>query len=345
MNNNGIVSVLINNGYQILNCNVPFIKFFCKKNDGEEGARIIGCVDGAAMYNIECDQLDNIAFQVERKFLFSGMKSVEMLFLIYSDNIDRDKKYSEGKSAFWLIDTLANRLVIFENQPDDFGGIKFQIEKAILGISEKLSEKNSIGVKNWPWATIVLILLNLAYFIYLEANGSTDNPMYMLSKGASYYKNVLDKHEFYRLITCMFMHYGIDHLFNNMFGLALLGQEAEKFYGKARFLCIYFLSGIIGNIASVFYFKHMGTYAIAAGASGAIYGITGALLVKIIEEKRKSTGAVSKIIIVLLILYGAGKSSGNVDNIAHVGGLAAGFVLGIVSYFFLGKRLKNVEKQ
>lgn len=340
MNNNGIVYVLINNGYQIVNCNVPFIKFFCKKS-GEEEMGVIGCIDGTAMYDLDSEQLDNIAFQIERKFLLSGIKSVEILFLIYSDNIERDKKYTEGKTKYWLIDTLTNRLVIFENQPEDFWGIRLQIERALYNINEKIIEKKKTNVRNWPWITIVLILINLIYYIYLEINGSTENPMYMLSKGALYYKNVFEKHEIYRLITCMFMHYGIAHLFNNMFGLALLGHEAEKFYGKFCFIVIYIFSGIIGNIASIYYFRHMGTYAVAAGASGAIYGITGALLVKIIEEKRKSKSAVGKIIIVLFVLYGAGSGVGNVDNVAHIGGLISGFILGSLSYFLLGNKAKS----
>lgn len=347
LNNNGIYYVLINSGYQIMNSKVPFIKFFCKRDDDNSQLNIVGCVSGVGKYNLSAEQLDNIAFQVERKFLLSGTKSVDIIFMIYSENFERDKAFSDGKSKFWIVDMLGSRLVVFENQPEDFDGLKVKVEEAIFNIAKEVDERKNkrIDVKKLPWITFSLILLNIIFFIWLEIGGSTYDPLYMLSKGALYYKNVLDGNEYYRLFTAMFMHYGFAHLFDNMFSLALLGHEAEKFYGRIKYIVIYILSGIIGNIASVLYFQREGIYAISAGASGAIYGVIGALIVKIIEEKGKSRNALGKILVVLLLLYSAGRDTGTVDNVAHIAGLAAGFIIGSVSYFLFGIRAKNVEKQ
>ena len=92
-----VISYLLQrNGYQIINSNVPFIKFYVKKYEHESdynAMEIIGFVDNSSKSSsFSVEQLDNIAFQIERKFLFSGIQKVNMLYFIYSDNVERDKK-------------------------------------------------------------------------------------------------------------------------------------------------------------------------------------------------------------------------------------------------------------
>lgn len=326
-----------------MNSNVPFVKFYCSKISETNSINIIGYLDNVAKDVVTSEQLDNITFQVERKFLLSGVQKVNILFMIFSDNYERDKKFCEGSTKFWIIDMLANRIVIFENQPDDFDGLKLELEDVInhnvnINISNDSARRNSIKL---PVITSILVLINIICFFILEKNGSTTNVVYMLKKGAAFHYNVIEKHEYYRLITCMFMHFGFAHLLNNMFSLVLLGNEAEKFYGKIKFLIIYLISGICGSLASTIYFHITNGYVVSAGASGAIYGIMGSLVVKIIEDKRGNSYAVRKILLVFLLLVMVGKKTENVDNIAHIAGFAAGILSGLFIYRVFGRKEKN----
>ncbi len=345
MNINEVYYVFRDNGYLMMPTNLPYINFFSKKNDEEGIINIIGCIDENVIDKFSVADLDNISFQVERKFLFSGMKDVNIIFLINSDNLEKHKVLCDGKAKVWIIDTICKRLMIFENQPEDFDGLRSKIESAISRNqgNKALYKRNRNNAKSYPWTTIILMVMNIAYFFILEYMGSTENTLFMLKHGALYYVNVFQKHEYYRLVTCMFMHFGFAHLLNNMFSLYLLGSEAEKFYGKVKFIIIYMASGIFASLSSVLYQQSVGGYSISAGASGAIYGIMGALLVRIVEERRKNMSAFSKMGLVLILLIMAGQNSGNVDNIAHIGGFVAGMICGIISYLLVNR--KNVEKQ
>ena len=117
-----------------------------------------------------------------------------------------------------------------------------------------------------------------------------------------------------------------------MVSLWLLGSETERFYGKIKFLLIYIISGLTGSILSTGYYYVTDGNVVSAGASGAIYGIMGALVVKLIESGRKNKSELTKIIFVFFILMMVGRSGEGIDNIAHIGGFVGGLISGIVSY-------------
>ena len=79
--------------------------------------------------------------------------------------------------------------------------------------------------------------------------------------------------DFHRLFTSMFIHFGITHLIMNGFGLFIFGTSLEIYYGRNTYLLIYFISGLMGSVASLFL---TAPYVVSAGASGAIYGLLGA---------------------------------------------------------------------
>ena len=182
--------------------------------------------------------------------------------------------------------------------------------------------------------TIMLIAINIIVFLVLSFSGMTEDAEYMLEHGAMYVPYMLNGKEYYRLFTSMFLHFGIDHLANNMVMLAAIGWNLEYEIGKIKFLIIYFASGLAGNVLSAFGDIMIGQYAVSAGASGAVFGIIGALLYVVIRN-RGHIGTVSGrglLFMVILSLYYGFTSSG-VDNLAHIGGLAAGFVLGVLLYW------------
>ncbi len=181
--------------------------------------------------------------------------------------------------------------------------------------------------------TIGLITANIVVFAIFMLLGKSEDAAFMLRYGAMYEPYVVEGHEYYRLLSSIFLHFGIDHLLNNMVMLGALGWNLEPEIGKIRFLVIYFLSGIGGNICSLLLNIAYRDTAISAGASGAVFGLMGALLCAVIRNKGR-IGQLNKkklAVLVGLSLY-FGLTTAGVDNAAHIGGLACGFILEI----FLG---------
>lgn len=181
--------------------------------------------------------------------------------------------------------------------------------------------------------TVSLIAVNIAVFLILSMFGDTENAEFMLRHGAMYDELVLNGHEYYRMFTCLFLHFGIDHLLNNMVMLGALGWNLELETGKVRFLLIYFVSGLAGNVLSLWYDVMSGQNVVSAGASGAVFGLMGALLYVVIVNRGR-LGRLSgrgMLIMIALSLYFGLVSSG-VDNLAHIGGLVIGFLMSAVLY-------------
>ena len=190
-------------------------------------------------------------------------------------------------------------------------------------------------MRNRPEAicTAGLIIINVAVFLILTVSGNTNDTMFMIQHGAMYEPLITQDHEYYRLLICIFLHFGVEHLANNMVMLGALGWNLELETGKIRFLLIYFISGIGGNILSLLMSRIQGNYAVSAGASGAIYGLMGALVYVVIANRGRLGRLSSRgmLFMVALGLYFGFTSSG-VDNTAHIGGLVCGFLLAVVLY-------------
>ena len=181
--------------------------------------------------------------------------------------------------------------------------------------------------------TIILIAVNVAVFFILSLFGDTEDTVFMMQHGAMYSDFVIQDHEYYRLFTCLFLHFGIEHLLNNMVILGALGWNLELQTGKIRFLLIYFGSGLFGNVVSLIFHGAAQEYTVSAGASGAIFGLMGALLWVVIANHGR-LGRLSgrgMLVMVALSLY-FGLSSSGVDNYAHIGGLVCGFLLALILY-------------
>ena len=183
-----------------------------------------------------------------------------------------------------------------------------------------------------PIATVFLIILNVIVHTYLTIKGSTTNTLFMLQNGALYAPAVLEDQEYYRMITSMFMHFGFEHLFFNMILLYYMGMVLEKGLGEIRFLLAYFVSGIIGNVASLIWYSHVDRVAVSAGASGAIFGLVGVALFLVIKHKGYYRGIdIRRLILMIAVnLYNGFVVQSGINNAAHIGGLVSGFVLGML---------------
>lgn len=181
--------------------------------------------------------------------------------------------------------------------------------------------------------TVVLVVLNVVVFLSLSFLGMTEDAGFMLGHGAMYTPDIIYEGKYYELFTCMFLHFGFEHLMNNMLALAFIGSQLEYEVGKVKYVLIYFLSGLGGNILSLVFDLRIGDYAVSAGASGAIFGIVGALCYIAVRNHGR-VGRVSGrglLFMVALTLY-FGFTSTGVDNFAHIGGVISGFVLAVVLY-------------
>lgn len=154
---------------------------------------------------------------------------------------------------------------------------------------------------------------------------------------------VLLRGEYGRIIYSMFLHAGIDHLFNNMVILFFLGAMIEKVTGHIQLLLIYLLSGIGANICSLLYKVMTMDSMVSVGASGAIFGLDGVLLAWILLDRQAMPDVTPRrvLLMIVLSLY-SGFTAHNIDNAAHVGGLLTGFAVGAL-LCALRRRKRNRE--
>ena len=196
--------------------------------------------------------------------------------------------------------------------------------------------------KEQPFFTYVLAVINIVIFFILELGGDTEGDIaYMIRCGALSVPHVTEQGEYWRFLSATFLHFGFEHLLNNMFLLLCAGQILEKALGHVKFLILYLCSGVGGCMLSFGQMIYSGDYKIAAGASGAIFGIIGALFVIVIRHKGRYetlTGQGLFFMIVLSLYYGI--RTGGIDNWGHIGGLLMGFLGGMVFY---RKRKKSVD--
>ncbi len=188
--------------------------------------------------------------------------------------------------------------------------------------------------KGKAYCTIILAAMNVILFFYLTFQGMTEDGEFMLEHGAMYVPYMLEREEYYRLFTSMFMHFGFEHLINNMVMLLVIGWTLELELGRIRFLLIYFLSGFCGNICSAFWDISTQDFVVSAGASGAIFGIVGAMLYVALRNRGR-IGDISGRGLVFMTVFSLyfGLTSAGVDNFAHIGGLVSGFVMAVLLYW------------
>ena len=175
-----------------------------------------------------------------------------------------------------------------------------------------------------PIVSGILVAVNVIVYLICTFTGNLLYNIGELDAAA-----VLLRGEYGRIIYSMFLHAGIDHLFNNMVILFFLGAMIEKVIGHIQLLLIYLLSGIGANICSLLY-KVMTMDSMASvGASGAIFGLDGVLLAWILLDRQAMPDVTPRrvLLMIVLSLY-SGFTAHNIDNAAHVGGLLTGFAAG-----------------
>ena len=207
--------------------------------------------------------------------------------------------------------------------------------KLLIPIINEIDTKKKRNNKRdkYMMLTNILIAVNLLVFLisaWISKNIFNIDIYTLIIMGAKV-NSLIDKGQVWRLITCAFLHGGLIHIFFNMYALKILGPEIEYVYGKIKYLVIYLLSAIAASIFSYIF----GPQSVSVGASGAIFGLFGAMLIFGIKHRKQMGKAyMMNILQVIFVNVIIGISSSNIDNAAHFGGLIVGALIALL----LGER-------
>jgi len=181
--------------------------------------------------------------------------------------------------------------------------------------------------------TYALIIVNIVVYLFstfLSQDIVDMNMEALVNMGALFGPYVLHGDEWWRLFTAMFLHAGITHILMNMFSLYIIGRGAEMYFEKRAYISIYLFSGLIGGLASLF----MHPESVGVGASGAIFGVFGALAGFFLANRTKiathAQAFMKDFAIIIGINLVIGLSIPSVDVSAHIGGLMVGILGGFV---------------
>lgn len=187
------------------------------------------------------------------------------------------------------------------------------------------------------YITIIFLILNIVVYMSYTFVGEIVYNIGCLDAGL-----VISQKEYYRIFSCMFLHMDIEHIVSNMIFLVALGQMLEMVTGHISFLIVYLFSGIGGSIFSLAYMILTAQYYTSIGASGAVFGLVGALLFLVVMNNGRYAGiSLPRILFAIFYMIYSGYNSPQVDNSAHIGGLIAGMITMLVIYF-IGK-IKRVH--
>lgn len=179
-----------------------------------------------------------------------------------------------------------------------------------------------------PFITYILVTLNILVFVIMTLNGGTTNIENLIRFGASYQPLILAG-QWYRLLTPMFIHIGFEHLFLNMITLYFCGTFLEQIIGSWRFLIVYIIAGVGGNLLSA----SLAPNVVSAGASTSIFGLFGTFVMIGLLFRQlpyfKNLGRQFGILIVLNLVFALFPGSG-IDISGHIGGLITGFLGAVV---------------
>lgn len=331
-----IVKHLARSGFQRAVVNGPYVDVLIQARNAK--AYVVVVVDCDNLPDIAATDYENMLRGVRSSVYQYQFEEVKELGVLCTNEPDKVKNFVSVFGEHWVVDLSERRLLVYENQIENFLNAREVIEEVLLydnlaEVAKEEKEKKNFLKDNI--CSLLLVLINVLVFIWVELHGSSENPDYMIQCGAMLPREVGHGFWQYRLFTSMFLHFGIDHLVNNMFVLLVMGHYLEKYVGKGKYLFIYIGAGIIGNLASLYMsIQHHMLDVVSAGASGAIFGVTGAIVCILLKNRgRLEDLTLQQIIIMVALNVYNGMVSQGIDQAAHIGGLIGGFLLTAVLYW------------
>lgn len=347
-------------GYERIPSNLPEFSVYYRIEQSHVNA--VQLIDYKEDLYLTEEQYTHISGKVTELFRQKGMTEIHMLSLIVSEDSAKARALCGSDRFCWILDTSIQRLLIYENKTPDFYGLRGTLEKWIAdGCREKDAgdcagaqrefygedirdsqragadrrtfrkawKKRKIIWKHMPQVTVILIAINVIVYLMCTFWGEL-----LYNKGALDAERIIGHGEYYRIMTAWFLHSGPTHLFNNMLMLYFFGDMVEKRLGRWRFAVLYVLSGLGGSLCSLHYMLLSDSPYVSIGASGAVFGIEGALLALVVLNRgRLKTVTFGRLAFMIVYSLYIGFGSTDIDNYAHIGGVIIGFLMCFILHF------------
>ena len=292
---------------------------------------VSGYIHNDEQYDFDVFKTKRILKKIKKK-TFSFNVNVMSFFLDMGDNVTTDINSDSkligirvsdesdiGKNDLVkkLFPDLSKKLVYSEDGMELFAKITNDINEHNIKDASKIE---NIFKDKGPYITYVLITINVLLYLIPILMGNYD---YIINKYCVHGPSIRIG-EYYRLITGIFLHGSLIHLFFNAYALYVIGSQIENYFGRIKYLIIYLVSGLMGALFSMIF----GGNVASIGASGAIFGLMGALLY-FGYHYRVYLGNVLKTQLIPLIIFNLflGFILNGVDNFAHIGGLIGGLLI------------------
>ncbi|MBP5222751.1 MAG: rhomboid family intramembrane serine protease [Lachnospiraceae bacterium] len=287
-----------------------------------------------------------------------NLEEIHSLFVVLTANPQMGLTVTQGDRNAWVIDTNTRGLYIAPDRVEDFYGFKGKLSDFLKdpgraqatiaqvqtnlnrSVQERQRAQTRTAVNVFPWVTLIIILANLLVGGFCMMYGDYATSLLDLDPVA-----VLEKGQWYRLFTYMYVHGGVTHYVNNMIMLYMAGQILEPSLGRGRYVLLYHLLGVIAGAGSLLYKVVVGSTIPSVGASGAIMGVLGILLyISLRNLKNIGRGRYYRIFMLSLCAIDSvyqGFAVPGVDNAAHVTGIVAGVIAGLILESILRSKQKK----
>ena len=319
-------------GFQRLGADIPGMSVYFTIEKSYINALVLVDVDGEPAVTSEA--LDGFLDKSDWKAPNGDTIDVHALSVLFSSDVEKARQVGRNQVFCWYMDTQNEKLVTDPEKCEDFYGMKGILEKAISEPAYvQVPKEENRAIQNQPKKSISyinygLLIINAVLFFFCLFYGDT-----IYQEGMFDPEYIFGQQEWYRFLTSVFLHGDVQHLTGNMIYLYAVGDMVEREFGRFKYIVLYLLSGLAGNALSLLFSVLTNDFTPSLGASGAIFGLTGALLWIIVRNKgRYEAITLAKIIFLIAYSLYNGFISTNVNNAAHIGGLIGGFVLAILLY-------------
>ena len=335
-------------GYCKVPSNLPELTFYFRKEN--QGVNVVCTVDFSSGLYITEEQYVHMKGSIRDFFIQRGEQEIHILTLILCTEMEKARALCHEDRFCWIVDVISDRLVIYEGQVADFYGMKAILENFLYTLQQEpaadidrreADRAGKRGIRELPWINIALVAVNVILFLICTFTGDL-----LYNIGAFSVQDIIERGDFYRMLTSMFLHADIEHLTSNMLVLYYVGEVVEKRIGHLPYAVIYILSGLAGDVLSMAYELLSGQYISSVGASGAVFGIEGALLMLVLLHRGKiEYMTAGRVVFAIAFSLYCGFTSAFVNNAAHIGGVMMGFaamgILWICSARVRGKGQRN----
>lgn len=332
-------------GYHKIGVNAPGAGIYFHALNGTCYVILLVDYHNPAESNITTEYLGKLGSSVKTFLWDRGYNNVQLLSLIvtYSEYVAED--LAGDNLPYWVFDTYHTSFIKPPGQVQRFGGFEELVQDFADTFNAEKIAQQSIQQPSMPAqpkkkrkfrilsVNNLIVAVNVLVWIYLEMHGSTESARYMLDHGAFYWPSVKIHGEIYRFFTCMFIHFGFIHLAGNMITLLYLGDNLERAVGVVKYIIIYISTGLTASVVSCLYYILIGKDVVSGGASGAIFGVIGAL-VYIVTVNNRNLEDLNSYGLIGFAVYQIvqGFRSTGVDVAAHVGGFLAGLLFAKLLY-------------